>query len=151
MGFDSCGYPQRQGSIKGEWVEIEAEEELLAEKSKEIGYIVKWAPQEEVLGHPAIGGFLRHSGWNSTLESIREGVAMIWWPHFVDQPVNSRYVGEVWKVGLDMKDKCERSVVKEVMVLRKDELSKRAKDMADMAKASVRVGGSSYNDMNKSN
>lgn len=99
---------QRQGSIKGEWVEIEAEEELLAEKSKEIGYIVKWAPQEEVLGHPAIGGFLTHSGWNSTLESITEGVAMICWPHFVDQQVNSRYVGEVWKVGLDMKDKCER-------------------------------------------
>lgn len=146
---------QREGCIKGEWVEIEAEEELLAEKSKEIGYIVKWAPQEEVLGHPAIGGFLTHSGWNSTLESIAEGVAMICWPHFVDQQVNSRYVGEVWKVGLDMKDKCERSVVgkmvKEVMVLRKDELSKRAKDMADMAKASVRVGGSSYNDMNKSN
>lgn len=143
---------QGEGCIKGEWAEIEGEEESLAEKSKGIGYIVKWAPQEEVLGHRAIGGFLTHGGWNSTLESITEGVAMICWPHFVDQQVNSRYVGEVWKVGLDMKDKCERSVVermvKEVMVSRKDELSKRAKDMADMAKASVRVGGSSYNDMN---
>lgn len=143
---------QRQGSTRGELTEIDAEEELLIGKTKEMGYIVKWAPQELVLGHPAIGGFLTHSGWNSTLESIAEGVPMICWPHFVDQQVNSRYVGEVWKLGLDMKDKCERSVVekmvKEVMELRREEFLKRAEDMAEMAKVSVRNGGSSYNDMN---
>ncbi|KAL8552061.1 hypothetical protein ACS0TY_000939 [Phlomoides rotata] len=60
--------------------------------TKERGYIVSWAPQEEVLAHAATGGFLTHSGWSSTLESIVEGKPMICWPYFADQHVSSRYV-----------------------------------------------------------
>ncbi|KAJ9175820.1 hypothetical protein P3X46_014332 [Hevea brasiliensis] len=89
--------------------------EELQEGGKERGYVVKWAPQEEVLAHKAIGGFLTHSGWNSTLESIAAGVPMICWPYFGDQQVNSRYVSEIWKLGLDMKDVCDRRVVEKIV------------------------------------
>ncbi|KNA13884.1 hypothetical protein SOVF_112160, partial [Spinacia oleracea] len=78
---------------------------------RENGFITNWGPQEEILSHPSIGGFLTHSGWNSTIESIVAGVPMICWPHYVDQLVISRYVSHVWKFGLDMKDTCDRIVI----------------------------------------
>nr|AUR26631.1 UDP-glucosyltransferase 709L1 [Centella asiatica] len=130
--------------------EIPAE---VAEGTKERGYIVGWAPQEEVLAHPSVGGFLTHSGWNSTLESVIEGVPMICWPYFMDQQVNSRFVGEVWKLGLDMKDTCDRVIVekmvKDLMVERKDEFIKSAEHMAMLGKKSLSEGGSSYCHLNR--
>jgi len=129
------------------------EKEILKEleegTTKEKGMIVGWVPQEEVLSHKAIGAFLTHSGWNSTLESVVCGVPMICWPYFADQQINSRFVSEVWKLGLDMKDVCDRKVVEnmvnDVMVNRKEEFVRSAMDMAKLASKSVSPGGSSYN------
>ncbi|KAJ1382142.1 UDP-glycosyltransferase family, conserved site [Sesbania bispinosa] len=121
------------------------------EGTKDRGFIVGWAPQEEVLAHEAIGGFLTHSGWNSTLESVVAGVPMICWPYFADQQINSRFVGEVWKLGLDMKDVCDRNVVEkmvnDVMVERKEEFLRSAQAMATLAHKSVSQGGSSYSNL----
>lgn len=118
------------------------------------GCMVGWAPQEEVLAHPAVGCFLTHSGWNSTLESIAAGKPMLCWPFFADQQINSRFVSAVWGIGLDMKDLCGRSIVekmvREVMEGEKsEELRRNAMEMAQMAKKSVAEGGSSYNDFQK--
>lgn len=63
------------------------------------GKIVKWVNQLEVLAHPAVGVFWTHCGWNSTLESICEGVPMVCTPFFTDQHVNARYIVDVWQVG----------------------------------------------------
>ncbi|KAL8102893.1 hypothetical protein AgCh_027427 [Apium graveolens] len=130
--------------------EIPAE---LEEGTKARGYMVDWAPQEEVLGHPAIGGFLTHSGWNSTLESICEGVPTICWPYFADQQINSRFVGEVWKLGLDIKDTCDRVIieraVKDLMGERKEEFVKSAREMATFARKAVNNGGSSRSNLNR--
>nr|XP_004231996.1 7-deoxyloganetic acid glucosyltransferase-like isoform X1 [Solanum lycopersicum] len=121
----------------------------LADGCKERAYIVSWAPQEKVLSHPAIGGFLTHSGWNSTMESIVERKPMICWAVYVDQRVTSRFVGEVWKIGLDMKDICDRYIiekaVKDLMVTNKDKLKKSVDKLSMLAKISVGEGGSSYN------
>ncbi|KAJ8572749.1 hypothetical protein K7X08_009260 [Anisodus acutangulus] len=65
------------------------EHDLPIEAVGDRGHIVKWAPQKEVLAHPAVGGFWSHCCWNSTLESILEGVPMICRPCFGDQNVNA--------------------------------------------------------------
>lgn len=143
---------QRPGSVMGWSWDSNVPEELV-QGTKERGCIVDWAPQELVLAHPSIGGFLTHGGWNSTLESIVEGVPMICWPYFVDQHVNSRFVGEVWKLGLDMKDLYDRGsverMIRDLMEDKKDEFLKRATEMANLAKQSVGQSGSSYQDLDR--
>ncbi|XP_020701576.1 hydroquinone glucosyltransferase-like [Dendrobium catenatum] len=75
--------------------------EGFVERMKEKGMVVpSWAPQEEILAHGAIGGFLSHCGWNSTLESIINGVPMITWPLYSEQPMNAVMLVEGAKVAL---------------------------------------------------
>ncbi|GMJ12140.1 ARABIDOPSIS THALIANA UDP-GLUCOSYL TRANSFERASE 85A1 [Hibiscus trionum] len=123
----------------------------LQERTKGKGLIVSWAPQEQVLAHGAVGGFLTHGGWNSIMESTQAGVPMICWPAMFDQQVNSRFVSEVWRVGLDMKDTCERSVVekmvRDLMEAKRDEIMKVMGVVAKQAEESVKEGGSSYRNL----
>ncbi|MCO5547675.1 hypothetical protein L7F22_001126 [Adiantum nelumboides] len=67
------------------------------------GIIVTWAPQMEVLKHNAVGAFISHCGWNSTLESVWEGVPMVACPRAADQRCNARHIVKVWKFGVEMK------------------------------------------------
>ncbi|XP_059628057.1 7-deoxyloganetic acid glucosyl transferase-like [Cornus florida] len=142
----------RPDSITGKDGEHQIPVEL-EEGTRERGYMVGWAPQLEVLDHPAVFGFLTHSGWNSTLEGIVAGKPMICWPYFADQTINSRFVSEVWKVGLDMKDTCDRVIVakmvKDLMEVRKDEFDERSNQMAKLAEQAVSEGGTSYNNLNR--
>lgn len=122
--------------------------ELLIEDASGKGNIVAWAPQEEVLAHKAVGGFLTHSGWNSTLESTVAGVPMIRWPFFGDQLFISRLVAEVWKLGLDMKDTCDRVIIekmaRDLMDGKREEFQESSDQMAKLAKKAITEGGSSY-------
>jgi hypothetical protein len=139
----------RPGSVAGfEWIELLPEEVI--KMVTERGYIAKWAPQIEVLGHPAVGGFWSHCGWNSTLESIVEGVPMICRPLQGEQKLNAMYIESVWKIGIQLEGEVEREgVERAVKGLIIDEegaaMRERALDLKEKLNASVRSGGSSYN------
>ncbi|KAJ1388297.1 UDP-glycosyltransferase family, conserved site [Sesbania bispinosa] len=71
------------------------------ERTKEQGLVVpSWAPQVQVLSHDSVGGFLSHCGWNSTLESMQEGVPIIAWPLFAEQRMNAVMLTDGLKVAL---------------------------------------------------
>jgi len=80
--------------------EISKLPENFAGKSKERGLIVAWSPQLEVLAHPAVGCFVTHCGWNSTMEAVANGVPLLCWPYFTDQFLNQSYICDVWRTGL---------------------------------------------------
>ncbi|XP_030515305.2 zeatin O-glucosyltransferase-like isoform X3 [Rhodamnia argentea] len=74
-------------------------------ETRDLGVVVRdWAPQLEILGHPATGGFLSHCGWNSCMESISMGVPILAWPMHSDQPRNAVLIAQVLKIGLIVKD-----------------------------------------------
>ncbi|XP_058109374.1 UDP-glycosyltransferase 76B1-like [Magnolia sinica] len=141
----------RPGSVHGsDWVDLPKGFE---EKTEGRCLVVKWAPQQEVLAHPAVGGFWTHGGWNSTLESICEGVPMICSPWFSDQRVNARYVDHVWRVGMQLDNGFERGEIEQAirrLMVGNDgqEMRTRIKVLKENADGCLREGGSSYESLN---
>ncbi|GJN02296.1 hypothetical protein PR202_ga19630 [Eleusine coracana subsp. coracana] len=70
-----------------------------AEREKGRGKVVDWAPQEDVLRHPAVGCYLTHCGWNSTVEAIQHGVRLLCCPVAGDQFINCAYITGLWGIG----------------------------------------------------
>ncbi|CAL8125213.1 unnamed protein product [Orchesella dallaii] len=49
----------------------------------------KWMPQQDILGHPKIRGFITHGGLLSMQEAVYHGVPMIVFPVFAEQDYNA--------------------------------------------------------------
>nr|XP_043612185.1 UDP-glycosyltransferase 73E1-like [Erigeron canadensis] len=143
-------------------------EEGYEERIKDKGLMVRgWAPQILILSHQAIGGFVTHCGWNSTLEAICAGVTMVTWPHFAEQFLNERFIIDVLKIGVRigaevpvmyvLQDKSEvtikrQNVKKAVKILMNNDEEgearrNRAKALSIKAKRSMEEGGSSFLNM----
>nr|UYE91529.1 putative glycosyltransferase [Anoectochilus roxburghii] len=130
----------RPDLVKGESAVLPAK---FLEGTKERGLMVPWCPQEELLAHPAIGVFLTHSGWNSTLESFCGGVPMICWPFFAEQQTNCRYACTDWGVGMEIDNNVRRdeveSLIREMMAGEKGRMMRKA--AAEWKKRAVAVTG----------
>ncbi|CAN6227632.1 unnamed protein product [Urochloa humidicola] len=108
--------------------------------------LTTWCPQAEVLRHEAVGAFLTHSGWNSTLESLCAGVSMLSWPFFAEQQTNCRYKRTEWGVGMEIGGKVRRDelagVIREAMDGEKGkEMRRRAAEWKAKAVKAALPGG----------
>ncbi|KAK1677377.1 hypothetical protein QYE76_038225 [Lolium multiflorum] len=138
------------------WVVRSRESHKLSEelktKCEKIGIIVSWCPQLAVLAHKAIGCFVTHCGWNSTLEAIVCGVPLVGIPHWADQPTIAKYMESAWSIGVRThrgdngwikRDEIDRCIKKVMDGERKDEYRRNAMKLMKMAKQAMQEGGSS--------
>lgn len=129
----------RPDLVTGESAFLPAE---FVEETKNRGFLAGWCPQEQVLNHPSIGGFLTHNGWNSTLESISAGVPMISWPFFAEQQTNCWFCWAKWGIGMEINSDVKRheveNLVIELMVGEKGkEMKKKAAEWKKVVRAAA--------------
>ncbi|XP_043699795.1 UDP-glycosyltransferase 73C25-like [Telopea speciosissima] len=157
----------RQGNNNKPSAELERwlSEERFEEKTEGRGLLIRgWAPQVLILSHRAVGGFVTHCGWNSTLEGVSAGVPMITWPMFADQFYNEKLIVQILgigvRVGVDIP--CPMMEGEKVGVYVKGEeiekaigllmdggeeaevIKKKARELGEMANRAVEEGGSSH-------
>lgn len=140
------------------WVVRETEREKLPagfmESVKGKGLIVSWCNQLETLAHPAIGCFVTHCGWNSTLEGLALGVPMVALPQWSDQMTDAKFIEEIWGVGVRAKEDefgiagreellyCLKAVMEGE---RREKMRRNARKWSESAKKATDQGGSSDN------
>ncbi|CAN0912390.1 UDP-glycosyltransferase 75C1 [Linum grandiflorum] len=127
------------------------------------GKIVEWCSQGEVLSHEAVGCFVTHCGWNSTLEGMCLGVPLVAFPQWSDQMTNAKLVEDVWKIGVRVvvpeKLESEEAVVEGDEIRRcldlvmgeggqvGEQVRKNANKWKQLAKDAMREGGSSHSNL----
>ncbi|KAL0393869.1 UNVERIFIED_CONTAM: UDP-glycosyltransferase 74E2 [Sesamum latifolium] len=138
------------------WVVRSSEESKLpkdfANESSKKGLIVSWCPQLDVLAHEAVCCFVTHCGWNSTLEALSLGVPMVGMPQWSDQSTNSKFVTDVWEMGVRAKADDNGVVSRETIAgcirdvmegERGEEIKKNAGKWKELGREAVDEGGSS--------
>ncbi|XP_057957292.1 crocetin glucosyltransferase, chloroplastic-like [Malania oleifera] len=137
--------------------ELEREEDdnklSCREELEGAGIVVAWCSQVEVLAHPAVGCFMTHCGWNSTLESLVSGVPVVAFPQWTEQGTNAKLIEDVWKTGVRVRVNGEGVVESDEMKMcletvmdggeRGEEIRRNAKGWRELAREAVKQGGSS--------
>ncbi|WCJ30966.1 UDP-Glycosyltransferase superfamily protein [Euphorbia peplus] len=126
-------------------------------RTQDMGMVVPlWAPQMEILSHESVGGFVTHCGWNSTLESIVNGVPMVAWPLYAEQRMNAAMLIEEVGIAVGLKviptkqvvGRSEiENVVRELMEANEDGRRDRVEKLKASAEKALRKGGGSYNSL----
>lgn len=123
-------------------------------RTQNVGRVVTtWAPQVEILSHGSTGGFLSHCGWNSTLESLMNGVPMIAWPLYAEQAMNATMLSEQLGVavraqklpakGLVRRDEIEKMVRTLMAEEEGKAIRRRVREIQQSGKESLKEGMSS--------
>jgi len=150
---------------KGKWLPKGFEERNIQKKK---GSIIRgWAPQVMILSHTAVGAFMTHCGWNSTVEAVSAGVPMITWPVHGEQFYNEKLITQVRQIGVEVgaaewssigigerekvvgRDNIEKAV-RRLMDGGGDEaekIRKYAREFGDKAKHAAQEGGSSHRNL----
>nr|AYR16625.1 UDP-glucosyltransferase UGT73BB1 [Polygala tenuifolia] len=149
---------EKEDKGNGKWLP-----EGLEKRVEEKGLIIRgWAPQLLILNHVAVGGFVTHCGWNSTLEGVAAGLPMVTWPVSAEQFYNEKLIIQVLKIGVSVgaqkwirvfgdyvkKEAIAKAVTRIVIGEEAEGMRKRARALADKSKAAVTEGGSSHNELN---
>ncbi|KAL6909629.1 hypothetical protein ACP4OV_001288 [Aristida adscensionis] len=127
------------------------------------GMVIRgWAPQVAALRHRAVGCFVTHCGWNSVLEAVAAGVAMLTWPMTADQFVNARLLvdelgaavpvswgGLKGAPGADVVARVLEAAVGGNGGSQLGDVLARAKELAVEAAAAVREGGDSWRELDE--
>ncbi|XP_047065496.1 putative cis-zeatin O-glucosyltransferase [Lolium rigidum] len=117
-----------------------------------------WAPQLEILAHGATAAFMSHCGWNSTVEGLSHGKAILAWPMHSDQPWDAELVCKYLRAGILVRQWEERGDVTPAAAIgvaieramRSDEgaaVRETARALGDAVCAARGNGGSSSRDM----
>uniref|UniRef100_A0A3Q7H947 UDP-glycosyltransferases domain-containing protein n=1 Tax=Solanum lycopersicum TaxID=4081 RepID=A0A3Q7H947_SOLLC len=130
--FGSAGnfQPSQRLPVNAETTKLEEiSPEGFLERTKDRGIVCGWAPQVNILAHKAIGEFVSHCGWNSTMEK---------------QQINTfQLVKDIeMAVELTLTYKMEK-VIRSTMDS-KNLLRKRVKDMEEIFRKELTEGGSSF-------
>ena len=146
------------------WV-IPTPAEGMEERASRHGMVVagRWAPQAEILEHPAVGGFMSHCGWNSVLDAVWAGVPLATWPLRAEQFLNEAFLVDVLRVGVRVREVASKADVEAVVTADavasavgrlmmgdgEDEATgrrARLRELGVAARAAVAEGGSSCSD-----
>ncbi|XP_023765011.1 UDP-glycosyltransferase 90A1 [Lactuca sativa] len=132
-------------------------EDGFEERVKGRGKVVtEWVDQVEILNHEIVHGFLSHCGWNSMLESMCAGVAVLAMPMIAEQHLNARMVVEeigmglrAWPRGMVARgivgaEEVERKVVELMEGEGGRRVRKRVKEVKESAYDAMKEGGSSW-------
>jgi hypothetical protein len=134
------------------------------DRTLKIGKVIGWAPQVDILAHPAVGGFASHCGWNSILESVRFGVPVATWPLYAEQQFNAFQMvidlGLAVEIQMDYRRDflgdneiivSSDDIVKAIKhVMEEDgEVRKKVKEMSRISEKSLKDGGSSFSSLGR--
>uniref|UniRef100_A0A0D3GFC6 UDP-glycosyltransferases domain-containing protein n=1 Tax=Oryza barthii TaxID=65489 RepID=A0A0D3GFC6_9ORYZ len=119
------------------------------------GMVIRgWAPQLAALRHRAVGWFVTHSGWNSVVEAVAAGVAMLTWPMVADQFVKARLLVDELRAAVPVSwggvatppsaDEVARVLEATVLAADGGEVGARVDELAVEAVAATWEGGSSW-------